>query len=76
MNESGTRAEQIGPALKAAGWGFVEGNRRRRNESLYPQKLAALDALEKSRLHQAFSGQLSADVKQAHRNGRRDACGV
>ena len=29
-----------------------------RLESLYQQKLAALDALKKSLLHQAFSGQL------------------
>ena len=29
-----------------------------RLESIYQQKLAALDALKKSLLHQAFSGQL------------------
>ena len=27
MNESETRAELIDPALKAAGWGVVEGRR-------------------------------------------------
>jgi type I restriction enzyme R subunit len=26
MNEAETRAEQIDPALKAAGWGVVEGS--------------------------------------------------
>jgi type I restriction enzyme S subunit len=31
-----------------------------RLESLYQQKLAALDALKKSLLHQAFSGQLTS----------------
>ena len=30
MNEAETRAEHIDPALKAAGWGVVEGKRRRR----------------------------------------------
>lgn len=30
MNESETRAEHIDPALKAAGWGVVEGSRVRR----------------------------------------------
>ncbi len=27
MNEAETRAERIDPALKAAGWGVVEGSR-------------------------------------------------
>ena len=31
-----------------------------RLESIYQQKLAALDELKKSLLHQAFSGQLTA----------------
>ena len=30
MNEAETRAELIDPALKAAGWGVVEGSRVRR----------------------------------------------
>ncbi len=30
MNEAGTRAEHIDPALAAAGWGVVEGSRIRR----------------------------------------------
>ena len=66
MNEAETRAEHIDPALQAAGWGVVEGSRIRRE---YPitlgrlarfgrRNLAALDALEKSLLHQAFSGEL------------------
>jgi Holliday junction resolvasome RuvABC endonuclease subunit len=29
MNEAETRAEHIDPALKAAGWGVVEGSRVR-----------------------------------------------
>jgi len=33
-------------------------NETRRLESIYQQKLAALEALKKSLLHQAFSGQL------------------
>jgi Holliday junction resolvasome RuvABC endonuclease subunit len=68
MNEAGTRAEHIDPALKAAGWGVVEGSRMRckyaisaetqRLEAIYQQKLAALDDLKKSLLHRAFSGLL------------------
>ena len=30
MNEAETRADHIDPALKAAGWGVVEGSRIRR----------------------------------------------
>ena len=30
MNESETRAEHVDPALKAAGWGVVEGSSIRR----------------------------------------------
>ena len=30
MNEAETRAEHVDPALKAAGWGVVEGSRIRR----------------------------------------------
>lgn len=31
MNEAEIRAEHIDPALKAAGWGVMEGSRVRRN---------------------------------------------
>ena len=78
MNEYETRSEHITPALKAAGWGVIEGSKIEYEysitqgrimgagksvgdtlaESLYPQKLAALDALKKSVLHQAFGGWL------------------
>src|SRR5580692_8694886 len=34
MNEAETRAEHIDPALKAAGWGDVEGSRIRREYSI------------------------------------------
>ena len=50
MNEADARAEHIDPAARCGG--LVRG------ESLYRQKLAALDELKKSLLHQAFSGQL------------------
>ena len=33
MNEAETRAEHIDPALKATGWGVVEGSRIRREYS-------------------------------------------
>jgi len=40
MNEAETRAEHIDPALKAAGWGVVEGSRIRRE---YPITLARIE---------------------------------
>jgi type I restriction enzyme, R subunit len=40
MNEAETRAEHIDPALKAAGWGVVEGSRIRRE---YPITLGRLE---------------------------------
>src|SRR5262249_10505378 len=40
MNEAETRAEHIDPALKAAGWGTVEGSRVRRE---YPITLGRLE---------------------------------
>ena len=42
MNEAQTRAEHIYPALKAAGWGRVEGS----------------SILREHRMNQAFSGAL------------------
>src|SRR5438270_902320 len=42
MNEAETRAEHIDPALKAAGWGVVEGSRVRRE---YPITLGRLEGL-------------------------------
>ena len=65
MNEAETRAEHIDPALKAAGWGAVEGSRIRRE---YPITLGrieghgkrgkALTALKQPLLHQVFTGEL------------------
>jgi type I restriction enzyme R subunit len=39
MNEAETRAEHIDPALKAAGWGVVEGSRIRREYAISPGRL-------------------------------------
>jgi type I restriction enzyme R subunit len=39
MNEAETRAELIDPALKAAGWGVVEGSRIRREYQIAPGRL-------------------------------------
>jgi type I restriction enzyme, R subunit len=44
MNEAETRAEHIDPALKAAGWGVVEGSRIRRE---YPITLGRLEGHER-----------------------------
>ena len=48
MNEAETRADHIDPALKAAGWGVVEGSRIR-------HRISALGMLRKPLLHQALS---------------------
>src|ERR1039458_727919 len=39
MNEAETRAEHIDPALKAAGWGVVEGSRIRREFYITPGRI-------------------------------------
>ena len=39
MNEAETRAEYIDPALKAAGWGVVEGSRVRREYIIAPGRI-------------------------------------
>lgn len=39
MNEAETRAEHIDPALRAAGWGVVEGSRVRREYPITPGRL-------------------------------------
>jgi type I restriction enzyme R subunit len=39
MNEAETRAEHIDPALKAAGWGVVEGSRIRRAHPITPGRI-------------------------------------
>jgi type I restriction enzyme, R subunit len=39
MNEADTRAEYIDPALKAAGWGVVDGSRIRRNHPISPGRI-------------------------------------
>jgi type I restriction enzyme, R subunit len=39
MNEAETRAEHVDPALKAAGWGVVEGSRIRREYPISPGRI-------------------------------------
>jgi type I restriction enzyme, R subunit len=39
MNETETRAEYIDPALRAAGWGIVEGSRIRREFTITPGRI-------------------------------------
>src|ERR1700728_3660648 len=39
MNEAETRADYIDPALKAAGWGVVEGSRIRREYPISPGRI-------------------------------------
>ncbi len=42
MNEAETRAEHVDPALKAAGWGVVEGSRVRREVPITPGRIEGL----------------------------------
>ena len=42
MNEAETRAERIDPALKAAGWGVVEGTRILREYHITPGRIEGL----------------------------------
>lgn len=59
MNEAETRAEHIDPALKAAGWGVVEGSRIRRE---YPITLGRLEG------HGKRGKALTADYVLIYRN--------
>jgi len=59
MNEAETRAEHVDPALKAAGWGVVEGSRIRRE---YPITLGRLEG------HGRRGKALTADYVLIYRN--------
>lgn len=59
MNESETRAELIDPALKAAGWGVVEGSRIRREYSI---------TLGRIESHGRRGKPLKADIVLEYRN--------
>src|SRR3954464_2726379 len=59
MNEAETRAEQIDPALAAAGWGVVEDSRIRRE---YPITLGRLEG------HGRRGKALTADYVLVYRN--------
>src|SRR5262245_64281147 len=61
MNEAETRAEHIDPALKAVGWGVVEGSRIRRE---YPITLGRLEG------HGKRGKALTADYVLEYRNTR------
>jgi len=59
MNEAETRAEHIDPALKAAGWGVVEGSRVRHEYTITPGRLEGQGRRGK---------QLTADYVLVYRN--------
>ena len=59
MNEAETRAEHIDPALKAAGWGVVEGSRIRREYPITPGRIEGLGRRAKG---------LTADYVLEYRN--------
>ena len=59
MNEAETRAEHIDPALKAAGWGVVEGSRIAREFSITPERIEGAGRRGKG---------LSADYVLIYRN--------
>ena len=70
MNEAETRAEHIDPALKAAGWGVVEGSRILRE---YPITPGRIEGARPTR--QAAHRRLRAGVSQ-HQAGRDRGQGV
>jgi type I restriction enzyme R subunit len=59
MNEAETRAEYIDPALKAAGWGVVDGSRIRREYAIVPGRIEGQGRRGKS---------LTADYVLEYRN--------
>jgi type I restriction enzyme R subunit len=59
MNEAETRAEHIDPALKAAGWGVVDGSRIRREYNIAPGRIEGLGRRGKA---------LTADYVLEYRN--------
>jgi type I restriction enzyme R subunit len=59
MNEAETRAEHIDPALKAAGWGVIEGSRIRREYHISPGRIEG---------HGRRGKGLSADYVLEYRN--------
>jgi type I restriction enzyme R subunit len=59
VNEAETRAEHIDPALKAAGWGVVEGSRIRREYSIAPGRIEG---------HGRHGKPLTADYVLEYRN--------
>ena len=59
MNEAETRAEHIDPALKAAGWGVVEGSKILREYPITPGRIEG---------HGRRGRALTADYVLVHRN--------
>ena len=59
MNETQTRGEHIDPALKAAGWGVVEGSRILREYPITPGRIEG---------HGRRGRPLTADYVLVHRN--------
>src|SRR5438552_2091805 len=59
MNEAETRAEHIDPALKAAGWGVLEGSRIRREYPIAPGRIEG---------HGRRGNPLTADYVLEYRN--------
>jgi hypothetical protein len=57
MNEAETRAEHIDPALKAAGWGGVEGSRIHREYSITPGRGVGLENLRLAPFQHAIQTQ-------------------
>ena len=77
MNEAETRAELIDPALKAAGWGEIEGSRIRR-EMIAPGRLQGAGRRSKEEIADyvlVYRGQKLA-VIEAKRHGLEDTEGL
>ncbi|MGB3206979.1 MAG: hypothetical protein WBB28_18500 [Crinalium sp.] len=77
MNEAETRAELIDPALKAAGWGVIEGSRIRR-EVIAPGRLVGNSQRAKSDIADyvlVYHGEKLA-VIEAKKRGLPDTAGL
>ena len=65
MNEAETRAEHIDPALKAVGWGVVEGSRVQREVPITPERIEGLVRRGKG-LTAAWDSHHRADIGDRH----------
>ena len=74
MNEAETRAEHTDPALRAAGWGVVEGSRIRREYAISPGRIegrAGAESRRSSKPSSRVSRNFSTRAKSGDENERK-----